>query len=168
MLIGNPIGGDRGNCSSDDIECYKIAQSNLIHILNRVDNGCVLVLTGDYHVSDIKIIQADGNEAYKQYYPTDDLRRPIYQVMASGLTEVTAKAFKEDNPCRNWRNDTVGLRPLGQCSLVVRPAFGMINVDWNKRQVHLEIRSTEDGEIAEGYDGSLNQISLDLDTCQRI
>eukprot|EP00210_Caulerpa_lentillifera_P006442 g6154.t1 len=168
VLLGNPIPGNRGPCSSDDIECYKPAQANLIHILNSTDNGCVLVLTGDYHMSDIKILQEEGSQNYSQYYPVDNLKRPIYQVMASGLTWLTARPRPREEQCVGWRRDQVGLRPLGPCSNVVRPAFGMVDVDWELKIVHLQLLSTDDGSVAEGFDGSHQVISFDLETCKRI
>eukprot|EP00210_Caulerpa_lentillifera_P006441 g6153.t1 len=169
VLFGSPLPDDRGRvCSGDDIQCYEVARDNLIHILNSTDNGCILVLTGDYHQSDIKMLQSGSNHTYAQYYPTDNLKRPIYQLMASGLTESTARPPAPGRECDGWRRDEVGLRPLGPCSHVVRPAFGMVDIDWDSRVVNLEILLTENGERAEGVNGAPQIISFDLETCARV
>jgi hypothetical protein len=41
-------------CTGDDWECYKPAQLQLLHLLSRT-SGCVTILTGDMHFSDIKV-----------------------------------------------------------------------------------------------------------------
>ncbi|KAG0559152.1 hypothetical protein M758_10G081300 [Ceratodon purpureus] len=84
----------------DDFDCFQPAQRNLLHMFTTAP-GCVVVLTGDFHFSDIK-------------------------VMASGLTNNTAVPA----PCEGFRIDTVGLRPNGACDFVSGPAFGVIEVDW--------------------------------------
>lgn len=42
-------------CSDDDWSCWRPAQVNLLHTLANATSGCVVVLTGDYHYSDIKV-----------------------------------------------------------------------------------------------------------------
>lgn len=46
-------------CSGDDWECYKPAQLQLLHLLSTAP-GCVVVLTGDYHYSDIRVCISSG------------------------------------------------------------------------------------------------------------
>lgn len=156
-----------GPCAGDDMDCYKQAQTNLIQILDKVENGCVIILVGDYHVSDIKMVES-GKQTYSDYYPTENLTRPIYQVMSSGLTETTAKYGSYDDPCTGWRKDELGLRPFGPCSVVVQPSFGMLEFDWSRRIVHLQLRSKETGEVTTAVDGSRQELTMNLDTCERV
>lgn len=86
------------------------------------------------------------------------------QVMSSGLTESTAK--HGNTPCQgSYLEDLVGLRPLGRCSYVPQPAFGMIEVDWAGNKVHLQIRNGSSGAVAYGIDGRRQEVVLSLDTC---
>ncbi len=44
--------------TGDDWECYRPAQLALIHTLARhmaKSRGCYVIVTGDYHISDIKV-----------------------------------------------------------------------------------------------------------------
>lgn len=88
--------------------------------------------------------------------------------MASGLTTVTAEDELGPNSCRKWQRDRAGMRPLGECSHVVDPAFGVLEVNWEFNFVNLTHRSTEDGSIALGFDGSRQEIVFDLTTCEMI
>lgn len=45
----------RSYCSGDDFDCYSAAQQELLH-LAATASGCVLILTGDYHWSEIKVL----------------------------------------------------------------------------------------------------------------
>lgn len=87
--------------------------------------------------------------------------------MASGMTFSTA-AEHQALPCKgSFREDLVGLRPGGRCSYVAQPAFGMLEVDWEKRVVSLSVRNhTNGGEVAFGHDGSRQLVQFDLDTCK--
>lgn len=62
------------------LQCYHPAQLNLIHRLGAVKEGCVIVLVGDYHFSDIKVVEPGSENLYSEWYRTDQLRKPIYQV----------------------------------------------------------------------------------------
>lgn len=46
------------------------------------------------------------------------------------------------------REDLVGLRPLGACSYMAEPNFGLLEVDWGRRLVHLSIRDADGGGVA--------------------
>lgn len=47
----------QGQCSGDDLGCYQPAAVNLLHTLaSSVSTGCVVIITGDYHYSDIKVV----------------------------------------------------------------------------------------------------------------
>ena len=52
---------------------------NLLHTLANV-SGCVVVLTGDYHYSDLKVIQPGSEHAYADALHTGRLSKPVYQV----------------------------------------------------------------------------------------
>lgn len=56
-----------GICSGDDWDCYRPAQQNLLSMLAR-KSGCVIVLTGDYHMADIKRIIPGENAPYQDVY----------------------------------------------------------------------------------------------------
>lgn len=137
----------------DDFDCFQPAQRNLLHMFTTAP-GCVVVLTGDFHFSDIKILQP-GNRSYSNDYDSTDLPRPLVQVMASGLTNNTAVPA----PCEGFRIDTVGLRPDGACDFVSGPAFGLIEVDWDMSPplARLQIRG--------GGGQVLLEQKLALDTC---
>ena len=40
----------------DDFDCFQPAQQNLLHTIAAA-HGCVVVLTGDFHFSDIKVFE---------------------------------------------------------------------------------------------------------------
>ena len=85
--------------------------------------------------------------------------------MSSGLTETTAKTEPVLESCRGWSEDTLGMRPLGKCSFVANPSFGIIEIDWKARRVSLQHRSAEDGSIATAIDGTKQEIVIDIATC---
>eukprot|EP00877_Chromochloris_zofingiensis_P012778 jgi/Chrzof1/7754/Cz02g35160.t1 len=151
-------------CSGDDWMCWLSAQQNFLHTLANATTGCVVVIVGDYHYSDIKIIMPGPDTEYATALNTAKLKKPIAQVMSSGLTESTAK--HGNTPCQgSYLEDLVGLRPLGRCSYVPQPAFGMIEVDWAGNKVHLQIRNGSSGAVAYGIDGRRQEVVLSLDTC---
>ena len=89
------------------------------------------------------------------------------QVMASGMTNDTAKYHRDDKVCDKWRRDPAGFRPCGPCSFMAYPAFGFLEVDWDAREVHIQIRDGSDGtKVARGDDGSELSLSFSLDTCK--
>ncbi|KXZ56257.1 hypothetical protein GPECTOR_1g224 [Gonium pectorale] len=154
----------QGACGGDDISCWKPAQLNLLHTLANVTSGCVVVLTGDFHFSDIKIVEPGDGRPYTELLQTSKMKRHVYQVMASGMT--TSTAHHDGSPCAGtYREDLVGLRPLGNCSYMDGPNFGMLEVDWEQRVVHLTIRDASGGGIAVGLDGRAQHVAFALDTC---
>lgn len=95
------------------------------------------------------------------------LQSPVYQLMASGMTDSTAKHVSK--PCEgSFREDLVGLRPLGRCSYVTDPAFGMIEMDWDRSIMRLQIRDGRSGEVAIGHDGSRQELAVSLTTCMPV
>ena len=101
-----------------------------------MDSGCVVILTGDYHYADIKVVMPAGNSSnnnsavgqrYQKALLTEGLRRPVWQLMASGMTTSTAQ--HSSRVCEgSYLEDLVGLRPLGKCSIFSDPNFGTVDV----------------------------------------
>lgn len=79
VVLGNPVWQDRvvytlddndagkkttvvnaSFCSSDDMDCYAAAQAELLY-LAATAGGCTLLLTGDYHWSDVKVLDATND-----------------------------------------------------------------------------------------------------------
>eukprot|EP00897_Mesotaenium_endlicherianum_P005053 jgi/Mesen1/4576/ME000232S03835 len=105
----------------DDFDCYPGAQASLLHAVAG-SHGCAVVLTGDMHFSDIKVLRP-GQQPFDALYPTRSLKRPIYQVMASGLTNDTAVPLA----CHHRvAGDPLGLRDHPECSFVSGPAFAIV------------------------------------------
>jgi len=180
VLFGNPSNTNsnshlpssaKAQCSGDDWDCYQPAQLNLIHTLGNATDGCVVVLTGDYHFADIKAAfpdtDGDTSPPYSGPYATNKLGQPIYQVMSSGLSESTAPLSNLAEDCTGFMRDEDGLRLGGKCSMYTAPNFGMVEVDWGRRRVELSIR-TKDGSVAEPGDPTAPPLrfEIDLDTCQ--
>ncbi|KAI8466011.1 MAG: hypothetical protein J3K34DRAFT_435005 [Monoraphidium minutum] len=153
------------SCDGDDWQCWPRARANFLHALANA-SGCAVVMTGDYHFSDIKVINP-GATMYSGMLQSEALAKPVWQIMSSGLTRSTARM--EGTACEGtWLEDTVGLRPLGPCAYVPQPAFGMVEVDWPSRRVLLSIRDASSGDVAVGRDGSRQQVALSLDTCRQV
>ncbi|KAG2486941.1 hypothetical protein HYH03_014440 [Edaphochlamys debaryana] len=163
--VGNPVFNDsKGLCSDDDWTCYRPAQVNLLHTVANVSSGCVVILTGDFHYGDIKLITPGPGTPYAGTLQTGRLRKPIYQIMASGMTDSTAK--HDGAPCAgSFREDLLGLRPLGRCSYMDGPNFGMVEVDWEAQVAHLTLRDASSGAVAVGLDGKEQHLALSLKTC---
>jgi hypothetical protein len=73
------VAGDNSTCSGDDFACWPRAQVNLLHTVANV-SGCTVVLVGDYHYSDLKVVQPGSVHAYAGALATGRLRKPVYQV----------------------------------------------------------------------------------------
>jgi len=52
--IGHPEANGTSECDGDDWACWSRAQVNLLHTVANA-SGCVVVMTGDFHMSDIKV-----------------------------------------------------------------------------------------------------------------
>lgn len=85
------IGWLEGNnsCSGDDLACWPRAQVNLLHTVANA-SGCTVLLVGDFHYSDLKVIQPGDDHKYADALQTAKLSKPVYQVWsaaahASGL-----------------------------------------------------------------------------------
>lgn len=89
------------------------------------------------------------------------------QVMSSGMTSSTAR--HSDAACEgSFREDLVGLRPLGRCAYMARPNFGLLEVDWQQGVVSLSVRGEEGGGVAAGHDGSRQEVRFSLGDCSLI
>ena len=136
VLLENPskrkcaINKDNGEdidcyCGGDNLDCYRVAQQELLYIISQENlNGCSIVITGDYHFSDIKALNP-GESLYSSYYNSKDNKKPIYQIMASGMSTSTGQNFT----CEDYRLDPLGLRTHPECDFVRGPSFGMIVFD---------------------------------------
>lgn len=85
-------------CSKDDIDCYPAAQQELFHLISNV-SGCAVVLTGDYHFSDIKKLlpgkpRTQNYPPYVDVYHSQNNSQPIYQIMSSGMSYSTGNTLK--------------------------------------------------------------------------
>lgn len=113
-------------CGGDNIDCYRVAQQELFHIIGNLSTGCNIILTGDYHFSDIKAMHHGSDTKYASFdlYNTQNMIQPtIYQLMASGLTSSTGKDFV----CEDFRLDPMGLRTHAECNIVTGPNFGRVS-----------------------------------------
>lgn len=77
--IGRKEGQYQLECSGDDIGCWKRAQVNLLHSIAH-PRGCTVVITGDYHYSDLKVIKPGAGTGYAEQLQTAKLEKPVYQV----------------------------------------------------------------------------------------
>jgi len=157
----------RQQCSGDDWDCYRAAQLSLLHTLGSATTGCVVILTGDYHFADMKVLQPGGGQPYSDSLQTEKLSRPMYQVMSSGMSDLTAFPTNDAEHCSSYRVDEDGLRPDGRCSLYTAPNFGMVEVDWDSNVATLSIRDAN-GQVAHPADASLPALEyrVDLHTCE--
>lgn len=151
VLITNPVPstcpGPPTNmtchCGGDDFGCYRPAQRQLLSLLSQVP-GCLVVLVGDYHFADIKVIRPGADQQYAETFGSADNTVPIYQVMASGLTTRTAVS---DLPCQGYRRDPMRLRDgHDECAFVSQTNFGFIEVEWSRsdddiKTVGLQVRN---------------------------
>lgn len=87
--------------------------------------------------------------------------------MSSGLTKSTAY-IAQDEACKSWGVDKTGMRPFGNCSIVIEPSFGILDIDWEGQTVSLQHRTAADGEIAIAADGSRQELIVDLATCKMV
>ena len=65
-----------------------------------------------------------GEQPYATQYGTRGLPYPLYQVMASGLTNETGKNWT----CESYRRDPHGLRDHAECAFLRGPSFGTLQV----------------------------------------
>eukprot|EP00892_Ulva_mutabilis_P008009 jgi/Ulvmu1/5580/UM023_0117.1 len=179
VLLGRPGAANSADdsppfssvCSGDDWDCYRPAQQNLLAMLARKP-GCVIVLTGDYHMADIKRILPGEDAPYQAVYTPPGLQKPIYQVMASGMDPSTAAGLGKPacgQPCCGFQRDEAGLRgPGNTCSIFGDPNFGTIDLDWHKRRIHVSIMNGDGSGVAVGANKKELKMSIDMDTCEPV
>jgi hypothetical protein len=102
--------------------------------------------------------------------PVQGLKRPIYQVMASGMDVSTAKGLETGcapgAQCCSWNFDHDGLRgPNKTCNIYGDPNFGIAEFDWDMRHLALSVRRGDGGGVAAGADGVPIRLTLDMDSC---
>lgn len=81
-VLAGSIGWKETNgneCTGDDWSCWRRAQANLLHTVANA-SGCTVVLVGDYHYSDLKVIQPGPDTSYSSSLQTSKLKKPVYQV----------------------------------------------------------------------------------------
>eukprot|EP01038_Epipyxis_sp_PR26KG_P008218 gene8218-11124_t len=146
-------------CGGDNLDCYRVGQLELLHILANV-TGCPIVLTGDFHFADLKILQPGNQTKYGDYYNSKDNSKPIYQIMSSGMSDSTARSIT----CEDYTLDPLGLRPHGECSFVTGANFGRILFEYKSNIQEIASVSLQ---IMSGYTANviLQEINVDLGTC---
>ena len=102
-----------------------------------------------------------------------DLQKPIWQVMASGMHETTADGLDRDCPnnetCCGWNHDVDGLRgPERSCNLYGSTNFGSADFDWSALTVKLQINRGDGKGAAKGVDGKDIQVTIGLDSCEAV
>jgi hypothetical protein len=54
----------------------------------------------------VQEVKGGAGQLYAEEYRSEGLQHPLYQLMASGLTDSTARKVT----CNDWRKDIAGLR----------------------------------------------------------
>ena len=108
--------------------------------------------------------QPGSGQLYSDAYNTSGWSTPLYQLMASGMTNSTARPAA---PCSGYRREHSGLRIEGDCGYVAVPAFGMLQFDWQRRRVSMQIRAAETA-AGGGGDSVQQELTISLDTCMPV
>lgn len=138
VAIGNPqwqrrtVDGEevRAWCSGDNWDCYGAAQQDFFHTVASA-SGCVIVLTGDHHWTDIRVLDP-ANDAATYDVKSHGTILPdtgLVQVMSSGLTESTSP----NRTCQEFLDlgftrDPHHLRQGGECNVVTGGSFASLHV----------------------------------------
>jgi len=148
-------------CSSDDWDCYNIAQKSILSDINRANSlekegkrdlgekTCIFVITGDFHWGDIKKLVPGKNPKHSDWLGSENFTQPIFQVMSSGMTNSTAIPNRK---CESYLKDPAQLRDHEECDIVLEPNFGFIEVSWKENDmpgfnyILLKIRNSK-GEV---------------------
>eukprot|EP00921_Rhytidocystis_pertsovi_P024304 GHVQ01039091.1.p1 GENE.GHVQ01039091.1~~GHVQ01039091.1.p1 ORF type:complete len:680 (+),score=59.72 GHVQ01039091.1:452-2491(+) len=141
--------------SSDSWEVYNPARKNFISTIAKSDASCVVILTGDFHFADIKVLRNKAGMLYTEDFMSSGLKYPLYQVMSSGMTDDMSRWVHEEN-ASDYLEDPLGLRE----SLVLDANFGLIDIDWYNQVMSLQIRFASNGTVAA-------ESSVDLRSCTR-
>lgn len=81
--------------------------------------------------------------------------------MASGMSNSTARPAAK---CEGYRKEAAGLRVEGECGFVKLANFGMLEFDWPRRRLSMQIQAAENP----GGGRVLQQLTISLDTCQPV
>ena len=129
-------------CGGDNLDCYRVAQQELMYLISASSSigGCGVVLTGDFHWSDIKQLTPGDNPAASAYAPSTNpltgdktytFPKPIHQLMASGMSTSTGSNVT----CDSFRLDPLGLRTHPECSFVRGPSFGRVQFQYSRQDL---------------------------------
>ncbi|CEL96472.1 unnamed protein product [Vitrella brassicaformis CCMP3155] len=172
VVLFNPDACGPQDGSYDNWECYRPAQRQLLASIARSGASCVVLLVGDFHWGDIKVLRPDTKAPYAKNYSSTLMPYPLYQVMASGLTEDIVHDWrplvdraKADPSFRTVEvpfehNDPYKLRAHGDKGYVAEPHFGTVHIHWGKRKMRLQLRQSSDGEVAVQSEIHLSQCTL--------
>lgn len=83
--------------TNDWINIFGSNRKRVVTSPDQTFDSCVIVLTGDYHFSDIKSLLPGTEHTYSQSYHTENNKYPVYQVMASGMSTSTGVNFTCDD-----------------------------------------------------------------------
>lgn len=113
VIIGNSTPILPQEHSTDKWANYPKSRERLLKLVNRTPG--VIFLSGERNMGEISSVKGDEKQL------------PLYEITSSGLTQTVERGFKaEPNRYR-----------LGEP--VVRRNFGLIKIDWDKRQAMLQV-----------------------------
>ncbi|MFC6996660.1 alkaline phosphatase D family protein [Rufibacter roseus] len=95
---------------------YPKSRERLLKLISRTNSEGVILLSGDRHMAEISQLEVDGRT------------QPVYEVTSSGLTHTVSRDYA---PGANKHR-------VGE--VVAKINFGLIQVDWEKREVALQIQ----------------------------
>ena len=138
-------------CGGDDLDCYSAAQQELLYLIaGPGSTGCAVVLTGDFHWSDVKVLRP-GTPAASAYSPAPHpvtgeplfaLVRPVPQLMASGLTSSTGSNVS----CDGFALDPLSLRVHPECAFVRGPSYGRLVFEYEAATIDTSAVGDDDGD----------------------
>ncbi len=117
-------------CGGDDLDCYAAAQRELLHLAASAQ-GCTLILTGDFHWTDIKVLTPANDPYGVASLPGGLPPGGLVQVMSSGLTAQTSpNRTCAEFDALGYTVDCCGLREEwgGGCSVLTGGSFATIHV----------------------------------------
>lgn len=117
-------------CSGDNWDCYDAAQQEFFHVVASA-SGCVIVLTGDYHWTEIKVLNNDNDKAsYNVGRHTSLPDTGLIQVMSSGLTTSTSpnRTCEQFLAMGDFAHDPQKLRQGGECNVITGGSFASLHV----------------------------------------
>ena len=99
---------------------FPSARARLFELLQEVDSGPVLLISGDRHIAEVSLMELE------------DLSYPLYDFTSSGLTHTWSEEWEESNRYRSG-------------DLIIKKNFGIIEIDWSEPlKITLEVRGEND------------------------